>query len=309
MKIFPQTLDTTRSSLPAIAVMCVGVLLLATNDAAAKLLVTRYDPFQIIFVRSVLALPLVVAFVLAMDGRRGLRSSYVRVHALRSVVVIAAGYAYFLALVTLPLAEAASLVFAAPIFITALSVVILRERVGWRRWLAVLAGFVGVLIVIRPGTATFQAASLLVLLSALLYALYMISSRWIDRRDGIRTMLFYVTLFPVFFCSFVVFSEWPEVRATDILLFLSMAAFGTTGITLITQAFRMAPAAIVAPFDYTALVWASLFGWLFWGDIPDMWVYVGAAVIIASGIVLILRDARAGAKKGRDPQAPPPSSH
>lgn len=284
--------------------MCAGVFLLAMNDAAAKFLVARYDPFQIVFVRSVLALPLIVALILAVDGRPALKSHSVGVHALRSVVVMGAGYAFFFSIRSLPLAEAVSLVFAAPIFVTAVSVVFLGEHVGWRRWAAVVAGFAGVLIIVRPGAAAFQPASLYALLCALLYAVYMISSRWIDPRDSVRTMLFYITLFPAVFGSFVVFTDWPEAQLADLVLFLAMALFGTTGITLLSQAFRMAPVSVVAPFDYTALLWASIFGWYLWGDIPDIWVYVGAAVIVASGIVLILREARASRRVQREASPP-----
>jgi drug/metabolite transporter (DMT)-like permease len=273
----------------AVAAMCAGVLLLAVNDALAKWLVERYAPFQIILVRSLVALPLVVGLVLWLDGRQGLRSARPGVHAWRGLLAVAATCAFFLSLRALPLAEATSLLFAAPLFVAALSAPLLREKVGEWQWGTVAAGFAGVLIVARPGAQAFQPASLLALAAAALYALVMISARWIDRHDGARTVMVHLTLSSVLLSGFAVFSTWPEPRALDALLFLGMAVAGTLGVTLITQAFRTAPAAAVAPFEYTSLVWASLLGWLVWSEAPDAWTYAGAAVIIASGTALMLR--------------------
>jgi uncharacterized membrane protein len=175
-----------------------------------------------------------------------------------------------------------------------LSAPLLGERVGALRWTAIVAGFAGVLVVTRPGAATFQTASGLALAATTLYALVMISARWIDQRDSARTVMLYLTLSAALLSSFAVLTPWPEPRASDALLFLTMAVAGTLGITLITQAFRMAPAAIVAPFDYTALLWAGALGWLVWGDVPDVLTSCGAAVIVASGLWLVLHERRGG---------------
>lgn len=282
-------MDGHRSNRQAIFVMCAGVFVLVLNDATAKWLVTRYTPFQILFVRSLLALPVIAALVLTLDGKQALKSARLSIYALRGLLGVAAAYAFILSLSRLPLAEATALFSAAPIFVAALSALLLRDYVGWRRWAAVIAGFAGVLIIVRPGAATYQVASLLSVAAALLYALVMISARWIDHRDSFRTMMFFITLFPALFCAFVVFTAWPAPQLADIPLFIGMAIFGPLGVTLISQAFRMAPAAIVAPFDYMALVWASLLGWLIWGGVPDVWTYAGAAVIVASGVFVISR--------------------
>ena len=271
----------------AIATMCIGVVMLVINDATVKELVTRYDPLQILFVRSLIALPLVVALVCLIDSPKALRSSRLRVHALRGLLGVATAYALILSLRSLPLAEATALVFASPIVVAVLSAPLLKEYIGWARATAVAAGFIGVLIIVRPGAATFQAASLLAFLAAILYALVMLSARWIDKRDNVWTMMFYMTLFSGVFTVFTVFTPWPTPMLTDLWLFLCTALAGTLGLALISQAFRMAPAAVVAPYDYTALIWASLLGWLIWGVVPEIWTYVGAAVIIAAGIYLI----------------------
>lgn len=281
------TIVEGSSRYAAIGLMCTGVLFLVLNDAVVKWLVTRYDPFQILLGRSLIALPLVAALVCFIDGPKALRSARLRVHALRGVLGVAASYAFILSLRSLPLAEATALVFASPLVVAALSALLLKEHVGWERATAVAVGFVGVLIIIQPGAETFQAASLLAVGAAVFYALVMVSARWIDKRDSIWTMMLYMTLFSGLLAAFTVFSAWPTFEFTDVLLFLGTAVAGTLGLALISQAFRMAPAAVVAPYDYTALIWASLLGWLIWGVVPEIWTYLGALVIIASGIYLI----------------------
>jgi drug/metabolite transporter (DMT)-like permease len=281
-----------RSNRQAIAVMCAGVSCLSVSDALAKWLIEHYDPMQIIFMRNLVALPIVGAFILARSGRSAFATSHLRVHALRGLLSVGAAYAFFSALGVLPHAEATSLVFAAPLFITALSVPLLGEHVGWRRWSAVIVGFAGVLVIVQPGAATFQAASTLPLVAALLYALIMLSTRWIDRRESTWTMMFYMALFPTLFAGLAVLPSWRALQVADLPFIAAIAVFGTVGVTLISHAFRLGHAAVVAPFDYTALIWASLLGWLVWGEIPGSWTYAGAVVIIASGIYIVMRESR-----------------
>jgi drug/metabolite transporter (DMT)-like permease len=169
---------------------------------------------------------------------------------------------------------------------------ILGEHVGWRRWSAVIVGFLGVVIIVRPGAAAFEPASLFAVAAALLYAGGMISVRWLDRSESVWTMMLYAVLFPALFSGLVVVPQWQMPDLAHLPIFLVMALFGTLGITLTSHAFRLAPAAVVAPFDYTALVWASGLGWLLWSEIPDAWTYAGAAIVIASGIYIVIRETR-----------------
>ena len=276
----------------AILTICAGVAFLSMNDAIAKLLVERYDPIQIVFLRNLIALPMVSAVVMCKIGISGFVSNHLRVHAIRGLLMLGGAYMFFKGLEDLALAEATALVFSAPIFITALSVPLLGETVGWRRWGAVLVGFIGVLIIVRPGGATFQPASLYVIGTAGLYALFMISARFLGPRESMWTMMFFVMLFPMLYAAPLAFVVWVPVQVSDLPFLLALALFGTLGITLIGQAFRFAPAAVVAPFDYTALIWATLFGWLIWGDTPEMWTLAGAAVIVVSGIFIVIRESR-----------------
>lgn len=294
MATHSKPVDDVRSSRQAIATMCIGVLCLVVNDTLAKWLTAHYTPLQIIFVRNLTALPMVAAVVILTRGVAALGTRHIGLHALRGLLMVGAAFAFFSGLSVLPLAEATALVFAAPIFITALSVPLLGEHVGWRRWAAVFVGFAGVLVIVRPGAAAFQPASLFVVATAALYALFMISARWIRRSESFWTMTFYVTLFPLIYSGSVVAFQWQVPALSHLPLFLAMAVFGTLGIGLIGHAFRLAPAAVVAPFDYTALVWASLFGWLVWGELPGVSTFAGAAVIIASGIYIVMRETKGG---------------
>jgi drug/metabolite transporter (DMT)-like permease len=285
-------IERRRSNGWAIAIMCVGVLCFVANDAIAKWLIVHYTPIEVVFVRNLLALPMIVAIVISAAGRTNLRTRHLGVHALRGLFLAGGACTFFLALESVGLAEATAVFFAAPIFIAALSVPLLAEHVGWRRWSAVLVGFAGVIIIVRPGAAAFEPASLFAVASALLYAVGMLAVRWLDRDESVWTMMLYAVLFPALFTGLVVLPQWQMPALSHLPVFLGMAVFGTLGITLTSHAFRLAPAAIVAPFDYTALIWATLLGWLFWSEIPGIWTYAGAAVIIASGIYIVIRETR-----------------
>ena len=270
--------------------MCVGVACLSVNDAIAKTLTQGYSPLQILFLRNIIALPFTMLIALRMGGTGALLSYRPMAHLLRGILWIGATILFFTSIMHLGLAEATALIFVAPLFITAISAIFLGEHVGRRRWLAVLAGFVGVLIVIRPGTTTFQLVSLLPVATAFVYALLMISARWVDARESVWTLLFYLTGSSALLSSFIVPFVWNPIRVEDLWLFASIAIFGTAGMTLMTQAFRLAPAAVVAPIDYTALLWATALGWLIWNEVPDTLTFLGAFVIISSGVFIILRE-------------------
>lgn len=286
------TLGARSQATAGILLMSVGVACLCINDAIAKTLTAGYSPIQILFLRNVIALPFAILIALKMGGPTALRSYRPAAHVLRGVLWMVAAALFFTSFIYLGLAEATTLIFAMPIFVTALSALLLKEQVGWRRWSAVLLGFAGVLIVVRPGLGAFQPASLLPVVTAFFYALLMLSARWVDPRESVWTLMLYLVGAGAVLSALIVPFFWIPPRVEDIWLFLGLALFGTSGITLMTQAFRFAPASIVAPFDYTALIWATLLGWLLWEEIPDVATYVGAAIIITSGIIIVLRERR-----------------
>ena len=272
--------------------MVIGVACLGANDAIAKMLTASYSPLQILFLRNLIALPFTMLIAAFMGGPSALRSYRPLAHLLRGALWVGATMMFFTSFMHLDLAEATALIFVAPFFITLISAVFLGEHVGWRRWLAVLAGFLGVVVIVRPGGATFQLISLLPVATALVYALLMLSARWVDPRESVWTLLVYLTGAGALLSALIVPLVWVPIRGEDLWLFAGIAIFGTVGMTLMTQAFRLAPAVVVAPLDYTGLVWATLFGWLIWRESPDVMTLCGAAIIIASGIFSIFREKR-----------------
>ena len=255
-------LPTARPSSAAAGIACVmaGIFFLTLSDANAKWLGASYHPLQILFLRALIALPVVTALALWLGGRRVLRTGHLRLHLARGAINVVSACCFYLGLNSLPLAEATAIAFAAPLFVTALSVFVLKERVDSRRWLAVLAGFAGVLIIVRPGTDAFQAATLLPLTTAMLYAVMMTTARGISPSEGMLTTTFYIVA-GQFLCSILTLPwVWQAPAIGDLPYFAGVALFSTLGLTLITQAFRIAPASVVAPFDYTGLIWATVLG-------------------------------------------------
>ncbi len=293
--VFPAARD--HSVFTGIACVAGGIFFLTLSDANAKWLGTSYNPLQILFLRALIALPFVTALAVWLGARRVLRTAHPGLHLTRGAINVVSACCFYLGLRALPLAEATAIAFAAPLFVTALSVLILKERVDGRRWLAVLAGFAGVLIIVRPGTDAFQAATLLPLTTAFLYAVMMITARGISRGEGMLTTTFYIVAGQLV-CSAVALPwVWHTPAMVDLPYFAAVALFSTLGLALITQGFRIAPASVVAPFDYTGLIWATLLGWIFWREAPDAYAYLGALFIAGSGVYIAVREARGSHKR------------
>jgi drug/metabolite transporter (DMT)-like permease len=190
----------------------------------------------------------------------------------------------------MPLSEAYTLFFVAPLMITALSVPLLKESVDGRRWVAVLVGFGGVLIVLRPGFAGLNLMAVAVLIGATCYALNAISVRILGRTDSTAAMSFWFIAMVAVGAGLLALPDWQPLRATDAAWLIGMGVTGALGQLLITEAFKCAPVSIVAPFEYSTLFWGVLLDLVLWGDLPGPIVFVGAAVIVASGLYLIQRE-------------------
>ncbi|MBV7501126.1 DMT family transporter [Achromobacter sp. ACM05] len=292
-------LPAVREHSAAAGIACVagGIFFLTLSDANAKWLGASYNPLQILFLRALIALPFVTALALWLGGRRVLRTTHPGLHLTRGAINVVSACCFYLGLQALPLAEVTAIAFAAPLFVTALSVLILKERVDGKRWLAVLAGFAGVLIVVRPGTQAFQAATLLPLTTALLYAVMMITARGINRAEGMLTTTFYIVLGQLVCSAIGLPWVWRAPAMEDLPYFGGVALFSTLGLALITQGFRIGPASVVAPFDYTGLVWATILGWIFWREAPDAYAYLGAVFIAGSGVYIAVREARGKSRR------------
>ncbi|WP_254656316.1 DMT family transporter [Jannaschia sp. CCS1] len=270
--------------------MTIGVAALSVNDAMAKALADAYSPLQILFLRNVIALPIALSFALHMQGKTALRSKTPVVHLLRGFFWVVATYLFFTSITHLGLAKSTALIFLAPLLIVAIAALFLGEHADWRRWCVVALGFFGAMIIIRPGMSGFDPIAWMPVAAALMAAFLMLSARMVDPHESFWTLLLYLTGSSALISAIIVPFVWIPVQVTHLWLFLGVALFGTAGMVLMTQAFRIAPATLIAPLDYSALVWASLFGWWFWQEIPDRLTYIGAAVIVASGLLNIFTD-------------------
>jgi drug/metabolite transporter (DMT)-like permease len=280
-------------NLAGIATMVAGVFCLATMDALAKFLGEGYPVVQLVFLRSAIALPLLLAIAWVCEGGfAGLRTRRPWVHVARSGLVALAIFSFYTALTYLPLAEVTAIAFAAPLIMTALSHPLLGERVGWRRWSAVLVGFAGVLIVVKPGTAAFQPAALIALAAALFYALMLMTARKFAASESALSLVVWSTAGAGLIAGALTPFAWTPVAAGDAGWFLALGGLGAVTMLLLTRAFHLAPAAVVAPFDYTALIWALAYGWLIWGEVPAATTWAGAAVIAGAGLYVTHRESR-----------------
>jgi drug/metabolite transporter (DMT)-like permease len=288
---------TPASAAAGILCILVGMLSLTISDAIAKWLGGMYSPPQILFLRCAIALPFVAAVVLALGGRQALRTRHPGVHLLRGAINVISASAFYGSLRYLPFAEATAISYAAPLCVTVLSVIVLKERVDAMRWAVIALGFVGVLLIVRPGVSGFQPAALLPLVTAVLYAAMMITARFIGPGESFLTMTFYIVAGQLVCSAAVLPWFWRTPDPTHWPFFAGVALFSTAGLSLITQAFRIAPASVVAPFDYTGLIWATLLGWIFWRETPDVLTSIGAVIIVGAGLSIILRVSMRGDSK------------
>ncbi|WP_163557698.1 DMT family transporter [Halomonas sp. NO4] len=284
-------------SLKGILFMCAGVLCLAIGDAIAKWLGEVHSPLQIIFFRTLVSLPLIALLAYFGGGLRKFATRRPGVHLMRGLIYTGTMGCFVLGLTLLPLAEATAIAFAAPLFVTLLSVPLLGERVDGQVLAASLLGFVGVLVIVRPGGESFHPGALAMLGAAVFYALLMITSRRYGGREHLWAMVFYMNLVPLVITALSLPLVWQPPHPGHWWGFLAAGVFGVGATACITLAFRFAPAAIAAPFDYTAMLWAVLLGWWFWGEMPDFWVFVGSAVIIGSGLAIAYHDRRTTLKR------------
>ena len=286
----PQTALARGTALRGVGFAVLSYASFSTADAIIKLASARFSVFQIAFSVAFFALLPVLVLTLGRGGLRALVPQRWRLVALRGVLTAAGGLLAWRGFAMLPLAEAYAILFAAPILVTAFSSVVLGEEVGWRRWAAQLVGFLGVLVMIRPDFATVGLGHLLMALAAVLGALALITLRRIGGREtsaSILTAVFVAIMLasgPMVPATFVM-PEWRELG----LLALAglLMGCGQAGLVLAT---REAPAVVVAPFQYSQMIWAVLFGALLFGDRPAPALFAGMALVMASGLYTVWRE-------------------
>jgi drug/metabolite transporter (DMT)-like permease len=271
--------------------MLLAVATFSLMDACLKVLAPHYAPMQVAALRGMSSWPLVAVWVLFDGGPRQLLRVRWPLHLLRGVlsIVMLASFAY--ALRTLPLAETYTLFFIAPLLITALAAVVLHERVDWRGWTAIIAGFGGTLIVLRPtGAGMLTLAGVAVLISATGYAISAIAVRVLGRSDSTQAMVFWMLTMTSVFAFALAWREWTPIQHPHWRVLVGLGVFGALGQYAITDAFQRAAASRIAPLEYTALVWGIALDYTLWHTLPDAVTLTGAAVIIAAGLYLIRRE-------------------
>ena len=268
-----------------------AVFLFTSMDALVKVASETYPTGQIVFFRNVVAfLPLSV-FVARAGGLSVLRTRRLGGHLIRAAVGLAAMVCFFLSYKLLPLGEAVALGMAGPLFITALSVPFLGEKVGIRRWSAVVIGFVGVLVMTRPGSGIFDPAALIPLAGAFFLGLAMVMVRSLSRSEHSASIVFYFTITATIASAASLPWQWVTPDWTGVVVLVTIGLIGGCAQFTMTQAFRLAPAALIAPFEYLALVFAIGYGFAIWAEMPDLWLIVGAVIVMGSGIYILHREA------------------
>lgn len=276
---------------PAIACMLVGVAVLTLNDALIKSLAATYPTGEMLFIRGVFVWPWILLLAMRSGGLASLRVHNIKGQGLRGICVIASAFLFITGLRHLTLADAIAVSFTGPLFITALAPLVLGEKVGWRRWLAVLVGFAGVLFMLRPGSAVLQWAIIFPLGAAICGGLRdLITRRIAGTETTVAVLAVTTTVVLLAGLTTVTFIDWVRPRPTDVATFAASGALLAVAHTLMIEAFRRGEAALVAPFKYSSLLWATLIGFLMFGELPDQWTIVGAVIIVLAGLYVLYRE-------------------
>jgi len=273
-----------------ILLMALGFALFAVADTIAKVLLEYYPPLQVVFLRQ-LGLFFGVNFIMLYNLKWFGKTQNFSKQLLRGFTQAGSAVIFLVGLKTIPIADATSIAFVAPLFVIILSYFILKEPIGIRRWLAVVIGFSGTLIIIRPGFEIINLGHLFIIIAALLFALRQIISRLLAPTDNPLTTAFFTAYTSVFI--FVLFQPWVWTPITDknhIFLFLVYAVFAGTAEFLVIKSLQIAHAVVVSPLQYTLLIWVTIFGFIIWGILPDFWTFLGAGVIIATGLYSLNRE-------------------
>ena len=269
----------------------IGVAFMGVVDACAKWLTASYAVPQIVFFEAATSL-IVASSIASAKGAPVFRSARPGLQILRGLLTIGTVYFFFHALRLFPLADLVAVVSVAPLFMTVLSIPILREKVGLSSQLAVCAGFLGALLIIRPGWGTVQIATILPLGCALCYALAAIVSRTLGATDPPWTTLAYTDVVLIIVSGAMLPFYWVDMAASDVVLVIVMGLAGAWSVYYRVKACRYAPINVLAPFDYTILLWALVFGYVIWREFPDLVVWLGAGAIVLSGTTVLRRTGR-----------------
>ncbi len=305
----PQAAGRTDNGPLGVFYLCAGLFIFSFQDVIIKELSDKYPVHQLVFIRGMVAAPLLFALVHFDSGFASLKTDRYGQHALRIILMFCSYLSFYLAIAAIPLTTAVSLYFTAPLMITALAVPMLGEKIGIRRFCGVLAGFGGVLIMLRPGAAVFDPAALLPIVSAFTYAASQMFSRKLGSTDSASMMAFYIAIGFTYIGGIMglgihlagiepaahpslnfLLMPWKMPSGLEFAMIATIGVISAMGFFLLSQAYRIGAANTVAPFEYTAMLWAVVLSYLVWGTTPDALTVVGALIIVAAGVYVLRRE-------------------
>jgi drug/metabolite transporter (DMT)-like permease len=294
-----------------ILALTLGIAIFSVQDVILKLLSGTYPLYQAMIIRSLTAVPLLLVIVLWLDRSLGtIVSRNWGWMAARGLLGFVAYTSYYLGLAALPMADTVALFFTAPLFITLAAALVFRERIGPVTVLALVAGFAGMLMIFNPTASLFDPAALLPVIGALGYALQQLAARVLGRTETAAAMTFWSNL--TFLATGLLLAGlfgagtydgaahpslafltrgWQPLPARDLMLFMACGAIAAVGLLLLTYAYRVAPSSTVAPFEYSFIIWGVLWGWIFWSELPGATAWIGIALLVAAGIIVVRAEA------------------
>jgi drug/metabolite transporter (DMT)-like permease len=292
--IQPETATSSHSSYTGIFFYCSAVFLFVVMDSFVKHVTTVFEPVQIVWARYFFHMLLMVMILAPRHGMTLVKTTKPKLQIFRSLLLLGATICFFTALKFVPLADAGSVGASSPLFVVLLSVLVLKEKVGIRRWGAVVFGFIGALIVLRPGFDAVHPALFLVVGTSFFFALYQITTRLLAGVDDQVTTLFYTSLVGTVGTTIVVPFFWtaPDLAGWGYLILIGF--IGGVSHFILIKAFHFATAATLAPFNYSQLVWTVIFGYFAFGDFPDTYTILGATFIVSSGLYILYRERQTG---------------
>lgn len=273
-----------------IALILASTVFLGISDVTAKYLSATLPSIEIAWIRFLVFALIMVPAMVPRSPVYSLRTGQPGLQLLRGAALLSSSLFFISGLRFLPIAEASATGFVSPLFVTALSILFLGERVGLRRWLATAVGLIGVMIILRPGTSAFHPAAFFPLVSALGWACTLIMTRTMSGKEHASTIMTYSSIAGVIILTALVPFVWVVPTWHDILFGILIGIASTAGQWIVVLAFRYADASVLAPFSYSQLLWVSILGFLVFGEVPDVWTITGAIFIVASGLYTAHRE-------------------
>ncbi|HEX6980678.1 MAG TPA: DMT family transporter, partial [Alphaproteobacteria bacterium] len=291
-----------------IVYVLLAVFTFSAVNALIKWLSAVYPVTELVFFRSLFALAPTFVLVATHGAISQMRTRRFGEHLARAIIQFLSMMSIFTAFSMMPLADAIAITFAAPLFMTVLSIPLLGERVGIHRWGAVVVGFAGVLLMVQPGPGVLESGAVFALMNAFLSASVTIALRRMSVTESSTTLVFYQIVIPAGLSTLLLPFGWVTPTWTDAGVMALSGILAGVGQYWWTQAFRLAPASVAAPFSYTSMIWAVAFGYLIWGDVPTLLLFAGALIVTASGLYILYRETVRHAERPPKPPAAPTQS-